>query len=172
MSPGAAKSSMAPASLLRRLAALAYESLIAGALLLALGFALLPLTAPAGHAASELGLMTPSARAGSFACLFTLFGAYCVWLWTGGRRSLPMKAWHLALRTADGVAPSVTQAMLRYLGWWIGPALAIGAWIALRPHGHQRWALAALAVNYAWALFDSGRQFLHDRLAGTRIVRA
>jgi uncharacterized RDD family membrane protein YckC len=27
-----------------------------------------------------------------------------------------------------------------------------------------------LAVNYGWALLDPDRRFLHDRIAGTRLV--
>ena len=82
-----------------------------------------------------------------------------------------MRTWRLALRNADGTSPSPARALCRYLAWWIGPACAIGAYLALRPLGHGRWALAALAINYAWALIDSDRQFLHDRIAGTRLVR-
>lgn len=160
-----------PAGLIRRLAALAYESLLVAAMLLALGFALLPLTTAAG-APRELTRLTPLASAGSFAFLFAVFGAYCTWRWTGGRQTLPMRAWNLALRTASGAAPGAPQALLRYLAWWIGPVLAIVAWLVLKSYGYQRWAIAALALNYAWALFDSDRRFLHDRIAGTRIVSA
>ena len=32
-----------------------------------------------------------------------------------------------------------------------------------------RRALALLAVNYAWALVDRDRQYLQDRIAGTRL---
>jgi len=159
------------AGLLRRLAALAYESLLAAAMLLALGFALLPLTTASG-APRELTRLSPPASAGSFALLFGVFGAYCAWLWSGGRQTLPMRAWRLELKTASGAAPGVPQALLRYLAWWIGPALAIAAWLVLKPYGYQRWALAALALNYAWALIDSDRRFLHDRIAGTRIISA
>jgi uncharacterized RDD family membrane protein YckC len=31
--------------------------------------------------------------------------------------------------------------------------------------------LLLFGVGFLWALFDPERQFLHDRLAGTRIVR-
>jgi uncharacterized RDD family membrane protein YckC len=31
-------------------------------------------------------------------------------------------------------------------------------------------AVGALGVGLWWALFDRDRQFLHDRLAGTRII--
>jgi hypothetical protein len=41
-------------------------------------------------------------------------------------------------------------------------------------HPVERWAqwlaLAWLVAPYAWSLIDRERQFLHDRLAGTRIV--
>ena len=33
-------------------------------------------------------------------------------------------------------------------------------------------ALLLLPASIAWALFDRDRQFLHDRLAGTRLVNA
>jgi len=163
--------SPAAAGIMRRLAAVVYESMLIAALVVALGFALVPLTGIPDAGSGQLNRLSPLARAGSFACLFTLCGAYCLWLWTGGRRTLPMKVWRLALQTAGGASLGVSQALLRYLAWWIGPALAIGAWMALRPYGHERWAVALLSFNYVWALFDSDRQFLHDRIAGTRIVR-
>ena len=163
--------SPAPASIIRRLAAVVYESTLMAALVVALGFALVPLTGIPDAGSGHLNSLSPLARAGSVACLFTLCGAYCLWLWTGGRRTLPMKAWRLALESADGASPAVPQALLRYLAWWIGPALAIGAWMALKPYGQERWAVALLAFNYVWALFDPDRRFLHDRIAGTRIVQ-
>jgi uncharacterized RDD family membrane protein YckC len=32
--------------------------------------------------------------------------------------------------------------------------------------------VALLALNYAWVLVNADRQFLHDRVAGTRMVVA
>ena len=55
-----------------------------------------------------------------------------------------MKAWHIRL---VGVTPG--KAMLRFL-----------------------LALAFLPASILWALFDRDGQFLHDRLAGTRLVNA
>jgi hypothetical protein len=161
------------AGLLRRLATMVYESLILGTLALVLGFLLLPVLGLTGipAATEQLALLSPAASATSFVALFALYGAYCAWLSSGGRRTLPMQTWHLALRTADDGVPSPARALARYFAWWIGPACAIGAYLALRPFGHGRWALAALAINYAWALIDADRQFLHDRIAGTRLVR-
>jgi uncharacterized RDD family membrane protein YckC len=83
-----------------------------------------------------------------------------------------MQTWRLALVGREGAPVPLARACLRYMAWWIGPACAIVAYALLKPSGHGRWALAALALNYAWALIDRDRQFLHDRVAGTRLVRA
>ena len=61
-------------------------------------------------------------------------------------------------------------ALLRYLAAWIGPALALGAVRRARPHGSRRARAWLVAFNFLWAFVDPERQFLHDRLAGTRIV--
>ena len=45
---------------------------------------------------------------------------------------------------------------------------AIAGYLALAPMGHGRWALALVAVNYAWAFVDRDRQYLQDRIARTR----
>jgi uncharacterized RDD family membrane protein YckC len=165
----------ARAGVARRLAATLYESLLLAAVALVVGFAMLPVLNPASLPATgdrALPLLKPGAQAVSSACLFVVLGAYCVWGWSGGRRTLPMRTWRIAMELASGTRVSVSRAALRYVAWWLGPALALAAYAALRPLGYGRWALALLAVNYAWALVDSERQFLHDRVAGTRLVAA
>ena len=170
-----------PAGLARRLGASAYEALLLAGLLLLVGFALLPIVTPtdsvnvsalrdAGTARPIPYLMSRAARAASGALLFGVCGAYCVGLWSGGRRTLPMKTWRIALRSAGGAAVSPQTAMLRYFACWIGPAFALGGYVALAPLGHGRWAMALVAVNYAWALVDRDAQYLQDRIAGTRLL--
>jgi uncharacterized RDD family membrane protein YckC len=73
-----------------------------------------------------------------------VFAGYFLWCWLRGGQTLAMKAWHIRL---VGVTPR--KAMLRFL-----------------------LALAFLPASILWALFDRDRQFLHDRLAGTRLVNA
>ena len=165
---------MSSGGLLRRLAASLYEALLLSALGLVIGFVLLPLLGPDTAAMpGDRALPSPdaAARAISFACLFGAYAAYCTWLWSGGRQTLPMRTWRLALRTAAGADVSPGRALLRYLAWWVGPACAVAAYLALRPYGQRRWAAALLALNYVWALIDPERQFLQDRLAGTRLGR-
>ena len=76
--------------------------------------------------------------------ILVVFAAYFLWCWLRGGQTLAMKAW--GIRVVD-VTP--VKALARFL-----------------------LALALLPVSIAWALFDRDRQFLHDRLAGTRLVNA
>jgi uncharacterized RDD family membrane protein YckC len=83
--------------------------------------------------------------------LVALSAAYFVWSWTGGRRTLPMHTWRLRLVDRDGAPPSVGVALVRFL-------------VAL-----ATWPLGALPLW--WAFVDRERKFLHDRVAGTQLMR-
>jgi len=73
-----------------------------------------------------------------------VFVAYFLWCWLRGGQTLAMKAWRIRL---VGVSPG--RALLRFI------LAAI---------------LVPTGISILWALFDRERQFLHDRLAGTRLV--
>ena len=159
-----------PASLLRRWGALIYEALLVAAVLLIAGFAILPLLGPppaGAHTADRLYLLTLPSRAFLFLYYVAVLGLYCIGFWTAGRRTLAMKTWGLAIRTAAGDPLVPRDAVKRYFAAWIGPAAGLGmyAWLG-------RWGLIAGLINYVWAWFDSRSLFLHDRLAGTKIIRA
>lgn len=129
------------AGLGRRLLSLLYETFLLAALLLA---AMVPLAfvADAGDATLR--------RAITQACLIGVTGFYFVWQWTRGGQTLAMKTWRIRLIARDGRTLSTGQAVRRYA-----------------------YALAGIALGgagFVWALFDRDRQFLHDRLAGTRII--
>ena len=159
------------AGLLRRLAAALYELLLLTALAFITQFALLPLVSP-GHAASASALSIPptAVRALIFCAQFAVFAWYCCWFWTNGRRTLAQKTWSLRLLTTADAPLDVKTALLRYLATWVGPTLALVAWLMLDPLGHGGYALILLVFNFLWALADPERQFLHDRIAGTRLV--
>jgi len=157
----------------RRLAASVYEALLLAAVALLVGFATLPFVAPTPSTLVPSGpvpLPDRAARIVSFGCVFAAWGLYCVGLWSNGRRSLPMKTWKLALITKNDTHPDRRTAFLRYLACWAGPGCAIAAYALIRHHGTALWSVALLPLNYAWALVDRDRQFLQDRLAGTRLV--
>jgi len=73
-----------------------------------------------------------------------------VFCWVRSGQTLPMKTWRIRLVTEQGKPLAVGRAFQRYL-------LAVPSVLS--------------GIGVLWALVDRDRQFLHDRLAGTRIVR-
>jgi uncharacterized RDD family membrane protein YckC len=162
---------MALATLPRRLAALLYEALLVAALVFVLGFAMLPLVSPgAGSATAPLGVPALPARVGLFLAMFGALAWYFAWSWAEGRSTLAQKAWRLRVVDARGGPATPRVALARYLAGWIGPAAAVVAYLALHPLGLGAHAAWLVALNVLFALVDRDRQFLHDRLAGTRVV--
>jgi len=125
----------------RRLACMLYESLVVFAVLL-IGFLLPQIVL------SAFGVVV----SGKLLWLHTLalLMFYFVWFWLNGGQTLPMKTWKLVLIGADGRRLRPLQAVLRYLVAW--PSILL------------------CGIGIFWAFFDKDRQFLHDRIAGTRIV--
>jgi uncharacterized RDD family membrane protein YckC len=76
--------------------------------------------------------------------IVVVFAAYFLWSWLRSGQTLAMKAWKIRL---VGVTPK--KALLRFvLALFLVPSL----------------------ISLVWSLFDPERQFLHDRLAGTRLT--
>ncbi|HRD33493.1 MAG TPA: RDD family protein [Rhodocyclaceae bacterium] len=83
--------------------------------------------------------------------VFAVLGAYFIWYWTRNGQTLAMQTWRLKIVTAsEGTPPRAPTAWLRYLLAWP--------------------SVLSFGLGLAWALVDRDRQFLHDRLAGTRVV--
>lgn len=105
---------------------------------------------------------------------FIVLGVYFGWFWTHGGQTLAMKTWRVRVVTRAGELLSWPRALLRYaLAWlWFLPGLALAWWI--EAHGAMLLLLPLLNAC-VWALtnrLDQDRQFLHDRIAGTRLVLA
>ena len=103
--------------------------------------------------------------------LFVVFGIYFTWFWAKGQ-TLAMKTWDIRVVDARGQALTQARALWRYvLSWlWLLPPLAVGGLYGL-PGGE----LTVIVMGWVlvWALlsrFHTQRQFLHDALAGTRLV--
>jgi uncharacterized RDD family membrane protein YckC len=106
--------------------------------------------------------------------LFAVVGLYFIWFWMHGGQTLAMKTWRVRLVTSDGGPIKAGRALCRYLlAWsWILPGLAL-AW-ALGAKNEMLLLIPA-ANLLLWALtiyLDPQRQFLHDRIVGTRIIVA
>ena len=73
-----------------------------------------------------------------------VYAAYFLSCWLRGGQTLAMKAWRIRL-----VQVTPRKALIRLI-----------------------LAALLLPISVLWALFDRDRQFLHDRLAGTRLELA
>ncbi len=130
------------ATLARRAMSLVYEALLLTALALAGSLPFVMLT----HEMTD-GLARPLLQL----YLVVLSGAYFAWQWRRGGRTLAMKTWRLRVVTRDGAPLSWRHALVRY-----GLALA---------------GTVPLGAGFLWALVDREGLFLHDRLAGTKIIK-
>ena len=126
----------------KRIASLAYESL------LLLGVLSVAFMIP--HLALGIGLEIVLPGYVMLTHVFVVLGAYFLWYWTHGGQTLAMQTWKLRISTPSGAPPSLPMLILRYSLAW--PSVLL------------------YGTGLLWAIVDRDRQFLHDRLAGTRIV--
>mgnify|MGYP006422044065 CR=1 FL=1 len=126
--------------LLRRLAAMFYDSLLLIGLLF---IASVPLTMLHG------GAITGSSIGFRLYLLAIIF-IYLGWQWTHGGQTLGLKAWRLQA-VKNGHAP---------LDWRLAGLRFLAALLST----------AAAGCGYVWLLFDRDRLTWHDRLSGTRLV--
>ncbi len=162
------------AGLRRRLAASVYEALLLAALALLVGFALLPVLGPGPPPAGRRAAASRTRRARDVVRRAV----------RGARRLLRLGLERRTAHAADedvahrhGVGVGTSQSASPGRRCAIAPGGSARRWPSpptrhCGPSGYRRWALALLALNYAWALVDSDRQFLHDRIARTRLTLA
>jgi len=83
--------------------------------------------------------------------LLLVMGYYFIWFWTHGGQTLAMQTWKMRIVTSEGQKLDNRKATIRYL-------LAV-------------MGILFLGAGFLWALIDREHQYLHDRLAGTRLVK-
>ncbi|MDP1864474.1 MAG: RDD family protein [Thiobacillus sp.] len=133
---------LTPAPLLSRFAAMVYELLLVTAVVFVASFIIMPVIGDM-HTPWQRHLF----QIYILGVLFAYFSAF--WLRSG--QTLAMKTWRIRLVQENGDTLTFKQAMLRFVLSLLGLMLAgIGFW---------------------WAFFDRDKQFFHDRLAGTRLIR-
>jgi uncharacterized RDD family membrane protein YckC len=135
--------SLQAAGLLRRVLSMFYEAVLLLAVWWAAGLLFVVITRD---------LSSPLVRAAFQAYLLCVAAAYFAWCWLHGGQTLAMKTWRIRVVATGGAPVTISQTLLRFLLAAAGIGLA--------------------GVGLLWAFFDPDRQFLHDRLAGTKIVRS
>ena len=131
-----------PAPLLARIAAMIYESLLVIAVVFVASFIIIPIVGEM-HMPWQRYLF----QVYILSILFGYFSAF--WLRSG--QTLAMKTWRIRLVNRAGGPLSFKQAALRFVLALLG--------------------LLLVGVGFWWALIDRDRQFLHDRIVGTRLIR-
>ena len=149
--------------LIRRMACWLYEGMLLFGVVFIAGYLFSTLT-QTRHALDN--------RHAQQAFLFIVFGIYFTWFWSHGGQTLAMKTWHIRVVDRHGAPITQARGLLRYvLSWlWLLPPLAAGG-ISNLPAGE----LTVITIGWVlvWALlarFHPQRQFLHDAMAGTRLV--
>lgn len=130
-----------PTTLVRRLAAILYDSLLLFSAMLVATFPLLPFTG--GTAIAPHNLLY---RLYLLGVCFVYFG----WQWTRGGHTLGMRSWRIRVERETGGRISWGQAAVRF-------AVAIVSWL---PAG----------LGFLWSLFDKRRRCWHDLASHTRLV--
>lgn len=128
-------------ALIRRLLCLVYEALLLTAVILTAGGVATLLAQTAG--------MTQARTLTRIVVIIACAGYYVI-QWQRRGQTLPMKTWRIRLETASGGRITPLQALLR---------------MTLATIGYP-----AMGITILWSLIDRDRQFLHDRLSGTRLV--
>ena len=128
--------------LLRRLAAIMYDTLLVGAVLF---MVTVPFIAVRGGEPVEIGDNTWYRIA-----LVIVIYAFFVGFWTRSGRTLGMQSWGLQLETMDGRRPTLATASVRFIA-------AVISW-------------APFGLGFLWQLLDKDKLTWHDRISGTHIV--
>ena len=129
------------ASLLRRLGAMLYDSLLILALLF---LATIPFLF-----VSDDDAVAPETLAHQIALVGVVY-AFLVGFWCRRGSTLGMLAWGLRVETVDGALPGITQASIRFI------VAAI--------------SLLAAGLGFLWQLVDKDKLTWHDRASNTRLM--
>ncbi len=128
-------------SLVRRLFAIVYDSLLLAAVIFVAAL-------PTGSIDIEHGsLLSWLVLVYMLSVGFVFLG----WFWTHGGQTLGMKTWGIRVEQFNGDPITWRQALLRYLG-------ALISW-------------SALGIGFLWSLFQPQRLTWHDILSHTRLAR-
>jgi len=135
--------------LLRRLAAMVYDTLLVLPLIMAsvalfMGARTLLWGPAADDTAAQLDANI--VRLVALACTTGFFCAF----WVKSGQTLGMQAWRIKLVTFSGAAPNTRQCLMRCL------AAVLSA--------------ACLGLGYLWCLVDSNGRYWHDYLSGTELM--
>lgn len=126
-----------------RLAAAAYDGLVLAGVLMLTSLAVI---------AARDGAAVPAGDPAYQAFLGLQAAAYFIASWWRGGQTVGMRAWRIRVERSSGGGLSAAAATARFAAALL--------------------SLAPLGAGFLWMLLDVDRRAWHDRLCGTRVVRA
>ena len=142
MSDTATPPPLSPPRLLRRLGAMAYDTLLLLAILMMLSYPYVWLTSGA-----KPGLVVKTLyQLYLIAICFLFYGGF----WVRGGQTLGMRTWRIKLVRQDGGPITWTIALKRFVSALL--------------------SLLCLGLGFLWVLYDRDKLAWHDRLSGTRLM--
>lgn len=157
-----------PASFKRRLCALVYELLLLSSVSIVALLIPVPFTMYFGTQAWVQAL--------AGICLLGAWAIYFRMAWLRKGQTLPMKVWRIRLENKYGHLISPAQAWWRF--FWaviLFVAIPIGVYSIARVSAMDAYTATYLGLFW-WILplgfvfFNKDRQFLHDKISGTRLI--
>lgn len=136
--------------LLRRLAAIFYDSVLIFALWVIVFALLTPIEEAVEPANPNALYFAAAVETVETLAIISVMLAFHLGFWTHGGQSLGMRAWRLRVVRCDGSPLRLRDALVRYLAAWLS-ALCLG-------------------LGFLWSLWDREGYAWHDRLSGTRLV--
>ncbi len=144
--------------LLKRLAAMGYDSLLVFALLFLSGGIYIEIARRIAHIASAevtTGQIVTEIAPAASGPLFTIYlvlvvGLFFSYFWCKAGQTLGMQSWRLKIQNADGSLISVKQAFIRY-----GVAIV---------------SLCFFGAGYFWVLVDKENKTWHDKASKSETI--
>ena len=145
----------APASLVRRLAAIFYDFLLCVALMMVVTLIYQQIILRGLVGSEHLNQLAKAGKLDvdpllSTLLVFSLFGFFAKF-WTHNGQTLGMQVWGIRVQNSDGSALSLWQALLRFV-------IAIASWLAC-------------GLGFWWSLFDPQKRTWHDLYSESQIVQ-
>lgn len=144
--------SSTPAPLWRRLAAMAYDSVLIIAIWMVVAFIVLSLFGVdnARTVDGEVVTLDPLYKNVLLIAMILSAWSFFAWFWTHSGQTLGMQAWRVRIQNSGNQRITLKQTVIRFAG----------ALVSMLPAGIGYWLM----------LFNKDRHSLHDRLSASEVV--
>ncbi|MGA0935619.1 MAG: RDD family protein [Pseudohongiellaceae bacterium] len=144
--------STTPAPFWRRLAAIAYDSVLIIAIWMVVAFVVLSLFGVdnARTVDGEVVTLDPVYKNVLLVAMILSAWSFFAWFWTHSGQTLGMQAWRVRIQNSGNNRITLIQTVIRFAG-----ALA---------------SMLPVGIGYWLILFSQDRKSLHDRLSGSEVV--